>query len=748
PIRFAFSPTEVREYRARAWVHSSSRALAYVDFVGFGGLMSVDIIPKEINFGRVRLDKDTSRNYSVLFSGEDNLAKVTLLPYGYANLQTPELGFNVPAIARSEHEAGTAYTSSVTFKPLTEGWRDTGFNVYALLPQKLQDTQKLHVRLIGRGVMPNVETEDEIFGDVRIDRFTAFREIEVRNLGSDTTQIVSIELDPDDSDFDDFTLDPSTIPSPERFLDTVGVDGSRITYRARFNPNDTGHKEIMVRIKTLEQTVYSKLTGRGVEPYIVATPPVLDFGVIDATIPGVDLTPEKTFSIANIGTYEGIVYNLRQTETGKEHFVLRPITPSETIVDEIVAMRGNVDVEVTFNAKRVGQFLDTVFIANDTRNQPFVILKGIVKTDIVITPTEVEFDTIRDCDPVIVTVRIDNPNTVGIEIDTVYFEGDTAGFSFAEVFNVDLIRIEAGSFFEIKVKYIFPADRLSGDQTAKLVFYQYIGYAVVRREVILHLYRDIKTLSLTTVKPSYTPSASDAQLFRLTIKIVGEREGLEELDNFDLVLRFDNDLFEAVGVDLVGSLAEAPPGQVSRPIYDPVEKTYTITGRGLDVSKRKGDLLLTVLVETYLTVDTFATVTPELKLSQRPCAYGIAKQGVLLEYANDCGDELLRDKLRDEKAFKIVGVHPDPLVTSSSSTVNFNYVLGYDAELHGEVISTSGTVLYQLPPIQAATGEGTLLVPASALPASGSYILRITQRPTSDPAASEQTFSRMFRVVR
>jgi hypothetical protein len=754
PVRFEFHPTEVKTYTAKAWVWSSSRALVYINVIGAGGLMTVEITPTDIDFGRVRVGTEVSAPFNVRFGGDDNLARVTLLASTYPDLKSAKLGFDVPDVPEGEWETNTAYKSAVKFKPMTEGYRDSGFSVYAHLPQSSPDvSEKLHVRLRGRGVQPNVVTEDMDYGEIRINRMSAYREIEIKNIGSDTTAILSVQFE--SGDVDDFTLEAASLPPANFVLDTTDVVGSHYRFRARFNPKDSGYKSVRIKITTLEGSIYSTLTGRGVEPYVEAIPPVVDFGTIDGSKPVVN--PTKIFTIRNRGTYEAILNKLQRTEEGQKHFILRPLTGPLNIVDETLPKNESIDVEVTFLVQAVGDYIDTVFVLNDTRyetpsDEPLVILKARVKTDLVVTPPILNFDTIRNCDPVEMEITIKNTNSVEVAIDTIFFAGDANGFSFGgeTVFKPENIRIAPGSVFQFKVKYVFPKELLSGDQHAKLVIYQLTGDEMVKLEINLEVYRSIRTLSLLTAKPAYTPNVSDAEAFQLPITITGGHEGLTEFDNFTLNLKFDNDLFKPVGTIQKGTLTETAPGEgsVSYVPYDPVTRTFTIRGENLQVSKRKGDLLIIVLVRALLTTDTVAVVTPELNLDQRPCAYAVSKHGIQLEYANDCGDLLLRDKLRDKLAFKILSATPDPLVTSSNSSIRFNYAIGYDAELVCEVLNTSGAVVTRLDPIQALAGQGTIEVPAEALPATGMYVLRVTQLPTTLGASGSTVYSHTFRAIR
>jgi hypothetical protein len=747
PVRYRFTPTEVREYRAKAWVWSSSRAIVTIELVGKGGLMSVDITPPIINFGRVRVGKSVDSIYAVRFYGDDRLAKIELLQRDFSELASEPLGFHIDDIESYFGEGGTAYTAGIVFTPMTEGYRDTVMKVFAVLPQNKDVSETLEVRLQGRGIEPNVVTQDRDYGEVRTGRETNFEDIEIRNIGSDTTFIRNIRFE--SGDVEHFALDPATLPGDPIFLDTTDVSQSRYRFRAKFTPKDTGDKRVVVRIETLDQEViYSTLTGRGVEPYIIATPDTINFGtIVSPAWPAPAIDPVDTFRITNIGTYEAIVERLQQTTGGAKHFTLRPIEPRTNVLNEPVAKKDFIDVEVTFDVNEVGEYSDVVSVLNDTKNQPIVVLLAKVVADSVMVPPLVLFDTVRDCDPIIDSILIQNPNSVGIEIDSIRFVGQTAGFSYAENFLFP-IKIPAGGSYPLKIKYEFPRDSLSGDQKMTLKMYQMVGDQLVSFDVVLHIVRQIRTLVLETQAPSFVPNASDTDPFRLPIRIVGDHFGLPELDNFDLVLRFNNELFIPTGYDLVGSLMENPQasGGFITTAWNEEEKTYTISANSMQVSQRKGDLLITILMRARLTKDTTAIVIPELALTDRPCAYGVEKLGTDLYYADDCGDIRLRDILvNGNQTFSIRSAHPDPLVTVSSSAINFGYELATNAMLECEVIDATGRIIERLEPISAAAGEGTLVIPASKLDASGVYTLRVVQRLST---GGTEVTTRNFRVVR
>lgn len=738
-VKFRFNPTEVREYRARATVWSSSRKYVYIDVVGIAAQLGVEITPPVIDFGRVRVNSSVEQNYNVIFTGDPAIDKVTLLASTYPELASLPLGFHVNDVPESQWEASTAFADKIRFTPMTEGWRDTAFTVFAVLPQTPDRSERLRVRLIGRGVQPNVVTENQDFGEIRINRESGYEEIVIRNLGSDTTHIKDIRLE--SGDVTEFEIDPTSMLSSFQFLDTSEVEGSTYTFRAKFKPTTNGPRTARVRIETLEGVIYSELTGVGVEPFIVAIPPVLNFGSIPAPkYPNVATNPEMTFTIQNTGSYEGIITALQQASAASEHFEL-DVVPNPSITIE---KSEEITVNVTFKISTVGDFTNDVVVVNDSRNQPLVSFIAEVTTDPIILNPLVDFDTVRDCNPVHDTVYISNDNAVGIQIDKIEFGADAEGFGFGEDFLFP-IKIPPGVTYPLVIEYNFPPDRLDGKQTATVILFQQLGDQIVPLEVQLEVYRDINILSLSTQPPAYTPNAGDNAPFRLPIKIVGDFIGVKELDNFVLKLKFNNELFKPVGIDRTGSLTESNgPGEGSLdpfPGWDEAENTYTVRGSGLKVSERSHtDLLFTVLMTSYVTSEITAEITPELNLDSRPCSYAIEKFGTGLFYADDCGDEQMRDVLEGRKV--MLSIMPEAI---NGSQQRFRIDAGVAMSVAVEVVTATGARVLAMPTFEIPAGDSRFELPVQFDKSSGLHILRAV---ATDGSRKTQVVSVPFNIVK
>lgn len=748
PVRFKFNPAEVRQYTARAWVWSTSRQNVYIDVVGEGGLLTADINPKVVNFGRVRVGQFRDTTYSVTFSGDANLDRVRLIARSYSELLVPALGFQISDVIESFWEAGTAFTDRIRFQPMTEGWRDTAFTVYAALPQSPNQSEKLRVQLIGRGVEPRVVVPDHVFQPLRVGKASNYVDIEIRNLGSDTTVIKSIKLA--DGNTTDFAIDPTSLPVTVHTLDTTDVPRSRFTIRVRFNPTETGERAARIRVETLEGELFSTIRGIGIEPYVISNPQRIDFGdILAPQLPVTPKNPTAPITIHNIGTDSAKIYELIQTEKGKLSFVLSPIAP-DSLQNITLAVGDSVNLQVEFKVDSVGDFYDTVFVRNDSRNEPVHYLHARVISEQVVIPARIDFDTVTDCDPVVRILEIENTSSVAVVITDIRFGDPNSGFKIVGTpFQLPL-KIASGSKYPIPIQYEFPPNLLNGSQTETIYITQFVGDEIIELQTTLTVERKIRILSLSTIPPSFTPNAGDILPFRLPILIVGGFEGLSELNNFELRLKFDNDLFEPVGYDLSGSLTEkrspSDPGRVTAIGWDEASRTYTIVGNDLDISGRGGtNVLLTVLVRAFVTRDTEAVVTPELVLSKRPCAYGIEQQGIRLVHADECGDPSIRKMLQGKKiALTIEPSRPDPIVASDVHTARFHYQAAQSLNGTMTVVDALGRSVATLP-FRAEQGEGNLEIPVRLLDASGVYLLKVE---AFDSAGKVGELAVPFRVVR
>jgi hypothetical protein len=344
--------------------------------------------------------------------------------------------------------------------------------------------------------------------------------------------------------------------------------------------------------------------------------------------------------------------------------------------------------------------------------------------------------TITTCDPHPVEILITNPYPVEVYIDSVKFLAGSGGFSISKSI-LPTISIPGDSTYSAPLLiYSFPPDSLNGTQQLELVAFQRSGEGEhpILDTFTVSLERKQQVFALHAVAPAFVASADDVSPLRLPITVTGPREGVTELDSWTLSLQFSNDLFEPIGVDTTGSVTvPLYPSIVSgdssyslSPYWDQPTRTYTIIVAGSAVSdpaKVKNDLLLTLLLRAYLTTDTVVTVTPTFTWSQRPCAYNLQTFTLDVPYADDCGDQTIRDAMLGEsQAINIISVWPNPADGASDVSVAYNAkeAMAITCIVFDETGQEIGRFNESLP-----TGNGTFAIPAGLLPKSGPAFVRI-----------------------
>jgi hypothetical protein len=405
-----------------------------------------------------------------------------------------------------------------------------------------------------------------------------------------------------------------------------------------------------------------------------------------------------------------------------------------------LAVDSTVQGTVTFAFTEAGDFTDTVYIPNDTRYYlyhnsdsnylPMIVLKAKVRIGS-IGSFAVAFDTIRTCDTISDTATITNPYPVEVSIDSIDFVSDTAGFSYKRDFRFP-INIPPNGTFPIDLAYSFPIDSLNGSQALKIALFQSTrdSEPPVVDTITASLIRQQQVIALAAHLPpagSVGMSAADIAELRVPITLEGLRSGVAELDNWTLTLQFSNDLFVPTGYDITNSLSVAgDPSYSLTPYWDESTRTYTIIATGTAVSDPANianDLLITILMQAYVTTDTVVTVTPTFTLATRPCAYNLQTFTLSIPYADDCGDPTIRDVLDGETpSFILTGSWPNP--ANSSSGVSIGYYASEPCEVTVTVFNSAGISLGQIVTAVGA-GAGTIALPEPLLSTSGPAFVRV-----------------------
>jgi len=752
PVPFQFHPTVQRAYSALLRVWSDAVNPVFIRLKGSGVLAlipKIAVIPDTIDFGRVRLRQKRDSSFIIENTGT---TQITLVDLAYGNslfgtdFTADTVKSSLPTLILLP---SSNIPDSVHFQPKKLGPQIGRIPIFWTYPTAIDTLDTPVVILMGIGVEPNVASSGYDFGPLRVDSQSDTIHISITNRGTDTTAIDSVSI-VDSSALGarggDFTVNLDTLPpdGPRKLPIKLGYEGSdtSLHFTVSFQPRSLGAKMLIVRIHTIDgDTLYDTIRGSGVEPLVLVTPDTIDFGTIivpmSKTPIGDTILP---FTVSNTGTMKGFLDSLAYDTAS--HFTVTLNQPSATL-DEPLDVGSSLTGTVRFHIVEEGDFLDTLFITNDTRYllypadsnyQPMIILKAKVRTG-PIGPDSIFFDTITNCNLDSSLVLLANPYPVEERIDSITMLSDTAGFSLRQPYHNFRfpIFIPPDSSYPLLVYYEFPPDSLNGSQVLKMGLFQHLldGELPVVDTVTAALLRKQRVFTLHALLPAYASSANDVSDLKLPITVQGPRAGVTELDSWTLSLHFSNDLFEPTGIDTTGALAV--PGDSTYTIskyWDQATRTYTITVTGSAVSdsaKIANDLLLAILMRAYLTTDTVVTVTPTFTWANHPCAYNLQSFTLSIPYADECGDPTIRAYMRGDKPFfTLIGVWPNP--ADHTGGVSVGYQAAQPSQVTSEVFSESGEEIgHAVTNVQA--GAGTLAVDADMLPHTGAAFIRIEAAP-------------------
>ncbi|HEY3875370.1 MAG TPA: hypothetical protein VGM92_07820 [Candidatus Kapabacteria bacterium] len=695
--------------------------------------LRIGIAPDTIDFGNVRVGHERDSFIVIEYFNNSNSGPqhATLL---HLDSNAHSADFHVARIASPAdtllmNKSLAVDTDSVHFTPSAAGplqiiphvtwYADSG------------DTQYRTFILRGTGIAPKVISSGVNMGDVRVSDSSAFDTLRIVNIGNDSTAIDDVRIIRFDSDFS------ILIDSLPQLGDAVApmvigfATDTSVAFAVQFHPYSVRQDTAIIRIHTIDDAIlYDTITGRGVEPLVLATPPVIDFGTITVQKnTSIDSTIDTMFFIADSGTFPAKLLSLA-------HDIASPFTVSlPSGFPQALSIDSAVGVSVQFHIVDEGDFADTVSIQSDARDSlfaghgaiPFIILMGKVRTGALGPFSSISFDTVRTCDTISDSVEIVNEYPVEVHIDSIILANGAAGFSYRQS-NFQLpINIAPDSSYFLHVDYSFPADSLNGPQTLSLILYQkpHDNEAPILDTLAANLYRKQQVLSLKPVLPVNASSATDVDEMKLPIMIEGPRDHVDALDGWTLKLTFSNDLFEPTSVDTTGSLS-VPGDSTYLPLseyWDQATRTYTIVARGTAVSdsiRFPRNLLLTLLLQAYVTTDTAVTVTPTFQWAEQPCAYNLQTFTLSIPYADDCGNPTIRAIMEHENPLlTIIG----PSSNLNGGTVPIIYRTGAPCTLNCTAFDEEGRALSS---IETSTNEGigTVTFSESTFPTEGPVFLR------------------------
>jgi hypothetical protein len=721
-------------------------SLNFLIILSFSNSLAQSVSPDTINFGSLRIGRTADSSFEI--SGPIELRDTSFKKYIHTGQFIAD-----PYSGSTSLGSGDVAFETVHFHPLKRGY----FTDTILVTSFSANTEKVILR--GRGIDYIIPDQNYSFGKVRLGKADTTT-IRITNLGDDTTSIYSIQLE-NTPDFRDFGIIQDSLPQKLArvwFLDTLAITNPKNTasfkvfFLPKFDPAnnivDTGFRMAIVKIlKADGRIIHDTLFGIGAEPWLTASPLLLDFGTINNPTAMSSADTILYDTIRNTGTMTGILDSLRGSDT--TFFSIRKATqPTVSISDNIpVSENVAVPIAVVFHIKQTGDFYDTIRASNDSRSQPLIIAKGSVRAGIA-PLAAISLDTIINCTPVDRELVLHNPFRVNVQIDSFWFEGNTGGFELLDtdrtqpIFLNFPIFIEGDSTFTLHIRYKFPVDSLNGFQIARIILKLPTGGDIRTSEydtAILTLTRKTTLLNLAATLPPYRPSAKDLP-FRLPVYIRGDRTGKQELDNDTLKLVFSNKLIKPVGIDRTGSLTESINGIPPQPppIWDEVNSTYLVPMVGLHISTDfSKNLLLTLICTAYLSSDTVVSITPVIGYIDPPCAYRVARDSTVISYANECGDRTIRDMLLSSAVpIQIGAAIPDPVFLQQSENVVYNYNATKDLILSWKLYDPTGVVIQESLGAIVRSGSGTLAIPMKQINASGAHYLEVI---ILDPQSGNQT---------
>ncbi len=733
PVHFRFHPNQEGPDSALVRVWSSSTKNVFIKLLGNGVDPNDTVFPPVLDFGRVRLTVKRDSFFTIRSTGGVNAA-VTINPQDYSAAQP--LGFTIdPILISAPYPPGAVKAINVSFVPNAEGFVQYRANVTS---NAVPPNDKQSVLIKGRGVFPRLAKANHDFGKVRVAKTSPIGTIAVPNVGTDTTDLFSISIVSGNAAAFKL-LDVIPVANPV-FLDTAGVLRSQWSYHATFTPTKLGPDTAIVKIVGELQNIFDTLYGVGVEPYVIATPPVINFGTIMAPRLPTLLTDADTTrfnSITNTGSMQALIDSLQFTDTTDFHFAFRILNDPNRIflhLDTLpeVTNSNTFAGTVHFSVRNIGDFYDTVGIVNDSRNQPVEYVVAKVRVDHAdFGPRAYELGTITGCDSINSTITIRNPYGIPIIFDSISLSGNSGGFELEKF--IFPIRIAARDSFHVNVSYQLPLDSLNGDQRMVLTLFGKSGGDApsLIDTFVFHLVRKIQILNAFAIRPSFTPSAGDAMPFRLPIYLTGDWLHRAELDSFTVFIQFPNDVFEPVGIDRTNSISQrlASEPDNSALSWDPVSRIYTIRLVGQHLSKitdQSNTLLLTVLMKAFITPDTTSIVHTWLETAIRPCGFRFVKTPDTLYYANDCGDQTTRRFLQKQiPFFEVAAPHPNPADARSSDGIEVPFTAGRDILLSWNLTDIKGNMLGSSSGVHYAAGAQSFHIGAEKLKSSGAAFLHL-----------------------
>lgn len=326
----SFAPTAQRKYRGVLTIKGIGVPQDSVILTGTGTSPLLVISDSLLNFGSVRRNDNVVKNFSIKNTGTYT-ANILWCDLGGPNQAAYSINPNTKKFALAP---GEEKKFDVKFEPTTgpEGSRTAWVEIAT---DNGQPARK--VLLIGYEVEPKMLLGRELvdFGYVKVGR-TKWDTVSMYNNSNALLPLNMVSIKPAPQDA--FDYDRATRPAA---LKPNAYDSLRLSFR----PLERKQYGAWIHTNVNEQKDSVYMTGTGVLPIAVFTPPVLNFGVVPTDYPTNLFT-----ALSDTGDYKMDVCSAVITGPDAAFFKLKPTNPALPAVIDPFAKSINFPVEFRTNA--------------------------------------------------------------------------------------------------------------------------------------------------------------------------------------------------------------------------------------------------------------------------------------------------------------------------------------------------------------------------------------------------------------
>ncbi len=368
----------------------------------------IEVTPLSLDFGDLPAGSSATRQIVVASAGIPNL-EILSVQLGSGSSDDFEI-VSVPTLP-TELASGNSFFVQVRYRPSSVG-ADSGT---LLIESDDSDESIIAVSLAGNGLPPAIPEIDLVpvavdYGQIFVGA-SSNRDVRVRNIGTGSLTVTSVELDLAASQ--NFLL--SAVPG----LPASVNPGQELVFTVRYLPSSAGSHNGLVVIESDdsdEAVATVSLSGVAVPPVVPeidVSPLSVDFGSIV-----VARSDDTVVRIANVGTTSLTISTLGLGGSTSPDFSLSSVPT----LPESIAPGGDLQVQVTYSPSGIGPASGTLVIESDDVDESRVSIplagEGVATPapEIDLSSSEIDFGQIEIATSSDVTLRISNQGTLPLDI--------------------------------------------------------------------------------------------------------------------------------------------------------------------------------------------------------------------------------------------------------------------------------------------------------------------------------------------